>query len=122
MLFVLIMHEVYIAESLLETAICKCRESGFNCIKSIKVKIGKASTVSSEALIFAFDILKSGGMADGASLIIEDVPTVGLCKTCESEFFVDKDFAFQCPYCGGESIMVKYGNGVELEEVEVDND
>mgnify|MGYP002335817713 CR=1 FL=1 len=115
------MHEVYIAESLLETAIWKCKDSGFSQIKNIKVKIGKASVVSTEALIFAFDALKAGGIASEASLTIVEIPTTGCCKTCSGEFSVDKDFVFQCPCCGGDSVIIKSGNGVKLTELEVES-
>lgn len=115
------MHEVYIAESLLETAICKCRDSGFNQIKNIKVKIGKASVVSTEALIFVFDALKAGSIASEASLMIEEIPTTGCCKTCGGEFCVDRDFLFRCPCCGSDSVTIKSGNGVELAELEVES-
>jgi hydrogenase nickel incorporation protein HypA/HybF len=113
------MHEVYIAESILETAIWKCKDSGFGLIKNIRVKIGKASAVSTEALIFVFDALKAGSIASEASLIIEEIPTTGYCKTCSEEFSVDRDFVFQCPCCGSDSVIIKSGNGVELSELEV---
>ncbi|MDI6728662.1 MAG: hydrogenase maturation nickel metallochaperone HypA [Thermodesulfovibrionales bacterium] len=115
------MHEVYIAESILETAIWKCRDSGFGQIKNIKVKIGKASVVSTEALIFVFDALKIGSIASEASLIVEEIPTTGCCKTCNGEFSVDRDFIFQCPCCGSDSVIIKSGNGVELAELEVES-
>lgn len=115
------MHEVFIAESLLETAIDKCKSNGFSLIKNIKVKIGKASIVSIEALIFAFDVLKVGSIAGEASLIIDEIPTIGYCKACSGEFRVDEDFIFQCPCCGSDSVIIKSGNGVELSEVEVND-
>lgn len=115
------MHEVYIAESLIETAIQKCRDEGFSRIKGIKVKIGKASTVSNEALLFLFDALKIGSIASEAYLSIEEIPTKGCCKTCNIEFSVDRDFVFQCPGCGSDSVIIKSGNGVELSELEVES-
>jgi hydrogenase nickel incorporation protein HypA/HybF len=114
------MHEVYIAESLLELAIDRCRQSGFNSIKSIKIRVGKASVVSTEALIFAFNVLKIGSIADNASLIIEEVPTIATCKDCKMEFSVKRDFVFQCPFCKSEKIVVNSGNGVLMDELEVD--
>lgn len=115
------MHEVYIAESLLETAIQKCRDEGFARIKSIKVKIGKASSVSNEALLFLFDAIKIGSIASEASLAIEEIPTTGSCKSCSGQFSVDRDFIFECPYCGSDSVIIKSGNGVELSELEVES-
>lgn len=114
------MHEVYIAENLLELAIQRCRQSGFNSIKSIKIRVGEASVISTEALIFAFDALKIGGIANNASLIIEEVPTIGFCKDCEEEFRVKKDFIFQCPFCESDKIIVNSGNGVLMDEIEVE--
>ncbi|GER94188.1 hydrogenase maturation nickel metallochaperone HypA [hot springs metagenome] len=114
------MHEVYIAESLLETSIQKCRDEGFGRIKSIKVKIGRASTISVEALIFVFDALKIGSIASGASLIVEEIPTTGWCKSCNGEFSVERDFVFQCPCCGSDAVIIKSGNGLELSELEVE--
>ncbi|MDI6801322.1 MAG: hydrogenase maturation nickel metallochaperone HypA [Thermodesulfovibrionales bacterium] len=114
------MHEVYIAESLLEAAIWKCKDRGFNKIKNIRVNIGKASVVSTEALIFAFDALKGGSIASEASLTIAEIPTTGYCRTCSGEFNVEKDFIFQCPYCESDSVIIKSGNGVELTELETE--
>jgi hydrogenase nickel incorporation protein HypA/HybF len=115
------MHEVFIAESLLETAIWKCKDSGFSRIKNIEVKIGKASAVSAEALIFNFDALKAGSIASEASLTIVEIPTTGCCNTCGSEFNVNRDFVFECPYCESEAVIITSGNGVELSELEVEN-
>ncbi|HAK88189.1 MAG: hypothetical protein A2077_00855 [Nitrospirae bacterium GWC2_46_6] len=115
------MHEVFIAESLLETAIWKCKDSGFSLIKNIEVKIGKASAVSAEALIFNFDALKAGSIASDASLTIVETPTSGRCKSCGGEFCVDKDFVFECPDCGSDSVVIESGNGVELTGLEVEN-
>lgn len=114
------MHEVYVAENLLDVAIEKCKEKGFNRIKSIRIKVGKASVISTEALIFAFDALKVGSIANDASLIIEEVPTSGFCKECGKEFIVEKDFLFECPLCKGDYIIIKSGNGVQLEELHVE--
>jgi hydrogenase nickel incorporation protein HypA/HybF len=114
------MHEVYIAESLLETAVNKCKDSGYGRIKNIKVRIGSASVASTEALLFAFDALKTGSIASEASISIIKIPTTGYCKTCRGEFEVDKDFIFQCPLCDSDSVIIKHGNGVQLEELEVE--
>jgi len=114
------MHEVYIAESLLETAVNKCKDSGYKRIKNIKVKIGKASVISTEALLFAFDALKAGGVASEASILITEIPSICYCKTCSGEFEIDKDFIFQCPLCDSSLVIIKHGNGVELEEIEVE--
>ncbi|MCI0469912.1 MAG: hydrogenase maturation nickel metallochaperone HypA [Nitrospirae bacterium] len=115
------MHEVFIAESILEAAIQKCKENGFSLIKNIRLKVGRASAASTEALIFLFDALKAGSIASEATLIIEEIPSIGHCRTCNSEFNVDRDFIFYCPLCNSDSVVIKHGNGVELRELEVED-
>lgn len=114
------MHEVAIAESLLETAIWNCRDKGFSAVKNVKIKIGKASVISADALLFNFDALKAGSIASEAILIIEEIPTVAHCKACGIEFCVNKDFLFQCPHCSSDIVIINSGNGIELKNMEIE--
>jgi len=66
------MHELSVAESLLEVALENCSNQGFNSVGSIKVLIGKASGVMPDALLFGFNAVKEGTAADQAILEIEE--------------------------------------------------
>jgi hydrogenase nickel incorporation protein HypA/HybF len=114
------MHEVAIAESLLETAIWNCKDKGFSSVKNVRIKIGKASVISSEALLFNFDALKAGSIASEAALIIEEILTVAHCKTCGKDFSVERDFIFQCPHCNSDIVIISSGNGIELKDMEIE--
>lgn len=113
------MHEVSIADSLLAIAIKECTDNGFTRIGSVKVRIGKASGVMPEALLFAFDALKTGTIAEGASLIIEEIPLSGYCNTCNTDFTVSGNFILCCPHCSGASFAVKSGHELDMAELEV---
>ena len=114
------MHEVSIADSLLDTSVRECRDKGFTKIGSIKVCIGKASGVMPEALLFAFDAMKAGTLAEGASLIIEEVPVSGHCNTCNTAFTVSEKYVLCCPHCSSESFTVNSGRELNIVELEVD--
>jgi hydrogenase nickel incorporation protein HypA/HybF len=45
------MHEVSIAQGLLEIAVDNCKKQGYQKIDSIKVKIGKASGIVPDSLL-----------------------------------------------------------------------
>lgn len=113
------MHEVAIADGLLSIAIKECEGNGFSKIGSVKVCIGRASGVMPEALLFAFDALKTGTIADEASLIIEEVPVAGCCNSCNIDFTVSESFILCCPHCSGTSFTVKSGRELDITELEV---
>ncbi|HWR90164.1 MAG TPA: hydrogenase maturation nickel metallochaperone HypA [Dissulfurispiraceae bacterium] len=114
------MHEVSIAQSLLDTAVRECRERGFQRIESITVRIGRASGVLPEALLFAFDALKEQTLARGAALLIDEVPLTGACRACGGRFTVEEKYILQCPLCEGTSYDILTGRELDIVEMEVD--
>lgn len=113
------MHEVSIALSLLEIATEYCKREGYSGIESIKVKVGRASGVLPEALLFAFDAVKIGTIADKASLAIEEIPVSGFCSSCNSDFSVEEAYILFCPRCGDTSFRVETGRELNIQEMEV---
>ena len=113
------MHEVSIALSLLEAAEKYCEKEGYKAIESIGVKIGKASGVMSEALLFAFDAVKIGTIAEKASLIIDEIPVSGFCISCNNNFSVKEAFILCCPKCGDTSFRTESGRELDIYEMEV---
>jgi hydrogenase nickel incorporation protein HypA/HybF len=113
------MHEVSIAESLLDIALRECTGKGFTEIRSITVRIGKASGIMPEALLFAFDAVKLDTAAHAAVLTIEEVPVAGHCRICLADFRVEEKYVFNCPHCGSGSFTVSSGRELEMREMEV---
>ena len=113
------MHEVSIAQGLLDIAINSCTKQGYGRIDSIKVKVGKASGIVPDSLLFAFEALKSGTMADKAVLTIEEIPVSGFCKKCSKKFTVEEAYVISCPVCGSTSFDVKTGRELNIDEMEV---
>ena len=113
------MHEVSIALSLLEIAEQHCKKEGYQGIESITVKIGKASGVMPEALLFAFDAVKQGTIAEKAHLTIEEIPVSGYCHRCMKSFSVDEPFVLCCPNCGDTSFRLDSGRELDIVELDV---
>jgi hydrogenase nickel incorporation protein HypA/HybF len=113
------MHEVSIAQGMLDIAIDNCTKQGYKSIESIKVKIGKAAGVVADSLYFAFDALKPGTIAEKAVLTIEEIPVGGFCNSCNSSFTVEEAFVIACPKCGGEDFRVETGRELNIDEMEV---
>jgi hydrogenase nickel incorporation protein HypA/HybF len=113
------MHEVSIAQSLLKIAVDNCKKEGYKGIEGIKVKIGRASGIMPDALLFAFDAVKIGTIAEKAKLIIDEIPVSGFCEICNSNFTVEEAFVISCPTCGNISIRVETGHELHIYEMDV---
>ncbi|MBF0520691.1 MAG: hydrogenase maturation nickel metallochaperone HypA [Nitrospirae bacterium] len=107
------MHELYIAQSILDSAVSHCLESGCSRIESVTVQVGVYSGVMSEALNFAFDVIKVGTIAETASLITEKVAPQCVCKNCAQIFEPADRFILICPEC--QSMDVSLTKGFELQ-------
>jgi len=115
-----IMHESSIAHSILEIVDEQCREQGYASVEAITVRLGKATGIMPESLLFAFDALKENTVAKYATLTFEIVPVGGTCHACNKEFDVpDAQFIFECPLCGSKSFEISRGREMEIAEMEM---
>ncbi|UCE79552.1 MAG: hydrogenase maturation nickel metallochaperone HypA [Nitrospiraceae bacterium] len=112
------MHEMSIALNVLDIASEQCRRADCAEIESIHVKIGKASGVFCDALLFAFDAAKQDSIAKNASLHIEEVPVTGLCSDCDKDFAVEEQYILSCPLCKGTSFTITGGRELDIIDIE----
>jgi hydrogenase nickel incorporation protein HypA/HybF len=66
------MHELSIAEELLNIITEKARQVGIRKISRIDLRIGEFSGVLPDALVFAFEMLSRDTMSQGARIEIEE--------------------------------------------------
>jgi hydrogenase nickel incorporation protein HypA/HybF len=102
------MHELSLADAVVRIA---CAHAGGRRIESVEVKVGHLRQVVPDALAFAFTLVAEGTEAEGAELLMEEVPAAGFCRGCgtESEF---ESFPLACEACG--SLDVELVRGEEL--------
>jgi hydrogenase nickel incorporation protein HypA/HybF len=102
------MHELSIADAVVRIA---CAHAGGRRIERIELKVGHLRQVVPDALAFAFTLVAQGTDAEGAELLLEEVPAAGRCRACgaESEF---NGFPLACAGCG--SLEVELVRGEEL--------
>jgi hydrogenase nickel incorporation protein HypA/HybF len=117
------MHEMSIAQSILEVVQQYARANdhtgGVNAsrVKSVRLRIGEMAGVVPESLRFCFEAASDGTEAQGAELLIDEVPIRCRCDSCDLEFLAER-FLFLCPTCGSSDVEVLSGN--ELDVVELD--
>ncbi len=115
-----LVHELAIAQSLLEIVEQEALPYGGARVRRIRLRIGRLSAVVPEALRFAFDAISRGGIAEGASLEIEEVPLRIRCHQCEEVFMMEDPF-MACPGCAGLDVEMVSGRELEIRSMELED-
>lgn len=114
------MHELALAQSILEICEEEARKRQASAIRKIKLRLGDFSGVVREALEFSFDVLKEESMAAGAGLEIERIPLEVHCPRCgETSSPPASDLCFVCAGCSGP-LEVMSGRELQVEYIEVE--
>ncbi|HVN35845.1 MAG TPA: hydrogenase maturation nickel metallochaperone HypA [Casimicrobiaceae bacterium] len=112
------MHEMALAQSVLEIVEQTAREHGARCVTGVRIEIGALSHVEAEALRFCFDIVMRGSVADGARLDIEATPGAAWCMPCAATVPLAR-VGEACPHCGSYQLAVTDGGAMRVREIEV---
>ncbi|MCL6599578.1 hydrogenase maturation nickel metallochaperone HypA [Alicyclobacillus macrosporangiidus] len=112
------MHELSIAQSLVELAIEAAADAGIKPVKAVHLKLGTLSGVVKESLEFSFDIVTEGTPLEGARLVIEEVPVKVFCPDCREAHVLPEPFPMRCPVCGVKTGQVLEGREIELYALE----
>ncbi len=112
------MHELTLAEDLIQLVENTARREQARGVKTVVVEIGRLSTVEPDALRFAFDEVKRGGLAAEAALRLIDVPGAGLCRACGKTSPMDEIYG-TCTHCGSPCLDPVAGQEMRVKEIEI---
>jgi hydrogenase nickel incorporation protein HypA/HybF len=113
------MHEMSIAQSLVDLLREEMEKAGARKLRSVRLEIGRMSAIVPDALAFGFEVVTADTDMEGAELIMETVPLRGACRACDAEFEIE-NYAFECPRCGGNEIDTLSGQELAVREITVD--
>lgn len=113
------MHELSIANSLVEIASEHAADAGADKIKTITLRIGALSCVHEDALRFSFELITKDTMLDGAQLEIIPVPVTIFCSECHKESELPGIQSFRCPVCDTPTADIRKGRELDIDSIEV---
>ncbi len=113
------MHEMAIAEGILDIALDYAAKNDGKRIAEIGLLLGEMSGVETEALEMCFGILARGTIAEEAALKMKRIPLVGKCSKCGKEFPIEH-YDFWCPECEDGVLNILSGREMQVEYLEVD--
>jgi hydrogenase nickel incorporation protein HypA/HybF len=115
----LFVHEIGIANSILEAVRQEAALHGATRVRRVCVRIGTLAGVDADALRFSFEALTRDTDFADLELEIELCPRKHRCPACGDEFVV-ADYEFCCPQCGEVKTQFVSGDQLELASMEID--
>jgi hydrogenase nickel incorporation protein HypA/HybF len=112
------MHELSIAESIVEIVKKSIAGDKTGSVESVKVKLGNLVGIEPESLRFCFEAASQGSTAQGANLKIEQVPALYRCQPCGS-LFEGKGTFTVCSSCKNSRIELISGDELDVVEIEL---
>lgn len=113
------MHEMSLAEGVLQILETESTKQGFSQVKTIWLEIGALAGVEVSALEFAFDVVRRGSLAENAQLVIINLPALAWCMPCGQVVEIHQRFD-ACPICGSYQLQVSSGDEMRIKELEVE--
>lgn len=108
------MHELAIAHSVVDAV---CDRAGDRRVHSVRVAVGALCAVIPDSMLFCFELVTVGTVAEGSRLDIETPAGLGRCRNCDSEFAL-VDPILLCP-CGSADVEVLSGRDLRIISMEV---
>lgn len=113
------MHEMSIAEALLDGIREESAKYPGATVRSVRVRIGTLRLVVPEMLDFAFTAATSDTELAGCRLEIETQAAEARCDVCSLQFPVDDNW-FECPRCHSARAELIGGNELHLVGLDVE--
>ena len=112
------MHELSIAMSIVELAEEEGERRGVQ-ISAVHLKLGALSGVVKAALLASYEMACETTALQGSQLIVEDVPVVIFCPSCQAQRPLSSVQLFCCPECGTPCSEIVHGKELEVVALEI---
>jgi hydrogenase nickel incorporation protein HypA/HybF len=112
------MHELSIAMSIVELAQEEAAQRDVQ-VNAVHLKLGALAGVVKESLLFCYEMACGETPLQGSRLVIEDVPVVVFCPTCQKQRPISSIQLFCCAECGTPTPLVLQGKELEVVALEI---
>lgn len=113
------MHEVSICQSILALVQQQFPTGRAQRVTVIVLEIGQLAGVDKAALLFSFELVAAGSVAEGATLQIIEIPGEALCLGCNQTIRI-ANYYDCCNHCGQYVRTITQGEGLRLKSMEVE--
>lgn len=110
------MHEFGLMTQLLEAVEGKSREMGSRPVLAINLLIGDRASIVDDSLLYYFEMMTPGTLAEGAELNVRRVPSRFYCANCH-EKYTPNGADFRCPTCDQVGVVTTEGSELLIESI-----
>lgn len=112
------MHELSIAQSIVEIADEEARKAGALTISKIELDIGLLAGIEFDAFDFAWPEAVRDTVLENAERVINKIPGKARCGNC-GHIFDMKDYFELCPACGAYNHQIISGKELKIKSIEI---
>ena len=112
------MHELSVAVSIIEVAEEEAERRGAR-VDAIHLRLGPLAGVVKEALLSCYEIARENTALAGSRLIIEEMPILVYCPSCQARRTEESKQEFLCPECRTPTSEVLQGRELEVFALEL---
>lgn len=113
------MHELALAQNIIELLEEQAVNHQFNQIKQVWLEIGVMACVEVPALHFGLDVAAHHTIAENARFHVTIAPTQGWCLSCNRPF-TSQTSTLCCPVCHSGKVQVDDSCRMRIREIEVE--
>jgi hydrogenase nickel incorporation protein HypA/HybF len=112
------MHEMSLAESIVQIVEDTVRQHGGTRVACVRLEIGQLAGVELDALRFCFEAASRESLAADAALVIDQPEGRAWCMPCGGSVTVGS-LADPCPDCGSHQLQVTGGTELRVRDIEL---
>jgi hydrogenase nickel incorporation protein HypA/HybF len=116
------MHELSLAQSLVETVCEALPGAGGGRVVAVNLKVGELAGVVPDALQFCYEVVTKDTPLAGSTLTVRTLPVMVFCAPCDRPVEIELAEGFRCPVCRTPSSDLRQGREIEVESVELVDD
>lgn len=113
------MHEMSLAQIVLQIVERAALEHGFRRVTAIRLEVGALVAVDPEAMRFCLSAVTRNSLAHGARLELVEVAGRARCLRCAQDIAVQARYDV-CPECGSHLLAVTDGEQLRVSEMEAE--
>ncbi len=114
------MHELSIAENIVEIIHQHVEEERLRDVRAVSVKVGTFSGVVADSLEFSYQAITAATPLEQSFLAMELIPFVVLCEEC-NEKLINDDGITQCVSCGSYKTKIISGRELQVKDIELED-
>ena len=114
------MHELSIVSSIVDSVTETLTAYPGARVKEVRLRVGVLASVVEDSLQFCYGIATEGTALEGSALVVNILPVVAHCATCDRDVEVESLQSFRCPHCGDPVDNLRQGRELEIESIEID--